>query len=115
MESVVSSPQYHNILIRNKSKIVIRTMFGGENSTLFEIENASLILSSFNLTAVISSAKLFLIDNRELKLLKEFDFTLVNQLSFSPNNKYLVVIQKPTVTTNNLSVIDLSNYDIVSN
>jgi hypothetical protein len=44
----------------------------------------------------------------ELKMLKRFDYESISAIDFSPNGKYLVIIQKPAVSFN-LKVIDIDD------
>jgi len=92
----------------------VRDLFQDQSKpNLFELDGASMILTSNAITAIIYSGKLLLFDNQDFTILKEFEHEMVSQISFSPNNKYVVIIQKPTVVSNNLNVVSLSSFETI--
>jgi len=57
---------------------------------------------------------LVLYDLIDFKLQKIFDFESISAIDFSPNGKYLIIIQKPAVPYN-LKVVDLeADFRLVS-
>jgi uncharacterized protein with WD repeat len=61
----------------------------------------------------VVEGKIEIYDLIELKMIKRFDYEQISAIDFSPNGKYLIIIQKPIVPFN-LKVIDIeSNFDLV--
>lgn len=105
-----SSPE-HNLLIRDEKKLQIVPF--GKTESLFEIEKPYLLLNSKNLSGIITNGRLLVIDNTTFKELNEFPLEQVSQIHFSPNNNFVVTIQKPTVVEKNLSVFRLDDFSRV--
>lgn len=52
--------------------------------------------------------KIEIYDLVDFKMVKRFDYESISAIDFSPNGKYLVIIQKPAVSFN-LKVIDIED------
>lgn len=120
-----SAENNHLIFIKSKTGVYFLQPMVNKDNKLLALDNASIIVNSLNLSAVKSyihyntqvliGGIVFIYDTTTLELLRKFEENdLVTALHFSPNNKFLIIIQKPSVT-NNLKIISLQDYTTVCN
>ena len=111
MESNPPSEKY-NILIKDKRGCFALNPFSSKQDKLFSLPECTQIISAKKHFAVVISGKLSLYLSADFSLAKQFDdLELVAAVDFSPKEKYVVIIQKPSVQ-NNLKVINLENYEV---
>ena len=104
--------QDYKILIRDKKGCFALNPFTSKQSKLFSLPECSQLITAKKHFAVVNAGKLSLYFTKDFSLAKTFDdLDLVTAVDFSPKEKFLVIIQKPSVQ-NNLKVINLENYEI---
>ena len=109
MESHFGNLENYRILIRDKKGAYLLHPFTSKTEKKFTIEQCNSIISSKKYFATLNLGKLSLYNTKDCSLLKEFtDMPQVVSVHFSQNDKYLTVIQKPTVEKN-LKVFDITN------
>ncbi len=109
MESKFGPTENYRILIRDKKGAYLLHPFTSKTEKKFTIEECSSIIPTKKYFAIINQGKLTLYLTKDCSKFKEFDeLSQVCAVNFSQNDKYLTVIQKPTVEKN-LKIFDLSN------
>lgn len=106
-------------IVRCKKGIYIINPFKDKKKRLLDIPNGETYVCNQNKIAVIfyfikitTQKQLIIIDTSSLQEIKRLELEFINATAFSPNNKYLIIIQKKTIE-NNLKIICLNDYEIV--
>ena len=101
MESTFGNTDNYRILIRDKKGAYLLHPFKSKTEKKFTIEECSSIIPTKKYFAIINQGKLTLYLTKDCSKFKEFDeLNQVCAVHFSQKDKYLTVIQKPTVEKN---------------
>jgi translation initiation factor 2A len=112
----MESNSKYKILIRDKKGCFIISPFINKTKKEFELQSSSNIIMGKKYFANIDAGNLSIFSIKDdYKLIKNFnDLKSVSMINFSENEKFLTIIQKPTVDNNNLKIfsIDNNNFDL---
>ncbi len=106
----------YKLLIRDKKGCYIISPFINKTKKDFELPTSSNIIMCKKFFANIDAGHLSIYSTEEgYKLIKDYEeLKSVSMIDFSENEKYLTIIQKPTVDNNNLKIykIDNNNFEL---
>ena len=109
MESKFGNIENYRILIRDKKGAYVLNPFISKKDKKFIIDECSSIIPSKKYFATLNQGKLTLYLTKDCSKFKEFEeLNQVCAAHFSDKDKYLSVIQKPSVEKN-LKIFDLTN------